>query len=161
MLAWAVLLGTLLAAVKSIFISLDIDECYALAVGYRLATGERFFMDLWESHQLGSFFLAPFFKMFLCLTGSTDYVVIFCRILGTIGHALIGFYFYTTIRKRVSGFVGVLLFALHMNFLPKWLTLPEFELQQYWFILLAFAFMYRFFDGLAFTNPNKGYDKIF
>lgn len=155
MLAWAVLLGTLLAAVKSIFISLDIDECYALAVGYRLATGERFFMDLWESHQLGSFFLAPFFKMFLCLTGSTDYVVIFCRILGTIGHALIGFYFYTTIRKRVSGFVGVLLFALHMNFLPKWLTLPEFELQQYWFILLAFAFMYRFFDGLHADEVRK------
>lgn len=155
MLAWAVLLGTLLAAVKSIFISLDIDECYALAVSYRLATGERFFMDLWESHQLGSFFLAPFFKMFLCLTGSTDYVVIFCRILGTIGHALIGFYFYTTIRKRVSGFVGVLLFALHMNFLPKWLTLPEFELQQYWFILLAFAFMYRFFDGLHADEVRK------
>lgn len=155
MLVWAVLLGTLLAAVKSIFISLDIDECYALAVGYRLATGERFFMDLWESHQLGSFFLAPFFKMFLCLTGSTDYVVIFCRILGTIGHALIGFYFYTTIRKRVSGFVGVLLFALHMNFLPKWLTLPEFELQQYWFILLAFAFMYRFFDGLHADEVRK------
>ena len=155
MLAWAVLLGTLLAAIKSIFISLDIDECYALAVGYRLATGERFFMDLWESHQLGSFFLAPFFKMFLCLTGSTDYVVIFCRILGTIGHALIGFYFYTTIRKRVSGFVGVLLFALHMNFLPKWLTLPEFELQQYWFILLAFAFMYRFFDGLHADEVRK------
>ena len=80
MLACAVLLGTLLAAVKSIFISLDIDECYALAVSYRLATGERFFMDLWESHQLGSFLLAPFFKIFLCLTGSTDYVVIFCRI---------------------------------------------------------------------------------
>lgn len=155
MLAWAVLLGTLLAAVKSIFISLDIDECYALAVSYRLATGERFFMDLWESHQLGSFFLAPFFKMFLCFTGSTDYVVIFCRILGTIGHALIGFYFYTTIRKRVSGFVGVLLFALHMNFLPKWLTLPEFELQQYWFILLAFAFMYRFFDGLHADEVRK------
>ena len=159
MLAWAVLLGTLLAAVKSIFISLDIDECYALAVSYRLATGERFFMDLWESHQLGSFLLAPFFKIFLCLTGSTDYVVIFCRILGTAGHALIGFYFYKTIRKRVSELTGVLLFALHMNFLPKWLTLPEFELQQYWFILLAFVFMYRFFDGLKEGNSvrKRGY----
>ena len=159
MLACAVLLGTLLAAVKSIFISLDIDECYALAVSYRLATGEKFFMDLWESHQLGSFFLAPFFKMFLLLTGGTDYIVIFCRILGTILHAIVGYYFCKTIRKRVSDFILVLLFAIHMNFLPKWLTLPEFELQQYWFVLLAFAFMYRFFDGLHAENEvrKRGY----
>lgn len=144
----AVLVGTVLSAAKSIFISLDIDECYALAVSYRLATGEKFFMDLWESHQLGSFFLAPFFKIFLLLTGSTDYVVIFCRILGTILHALIGLYFCTNFRKHLSNTTFVLLFALHMNFLPKWLTLPEFELQQYWFVLLAFTFFYRFFEGM-------------
>jgi len=142
------LFGTIMAAIKSIFISLDIDEGYALAVSYRLAGGDKFFMDLWESHQLGSFFLAPFFGMFLWLTGSTKYVVLFCRTLGTLLHVLTGLSLCTTFRKKMSDISLVLLFALHMNFLPKWLTLPEFELQQYWFILLTFLCLYRFFDGL-------------
>ena len=85
-----ILLLSVLACVKTIFISLDIDESYAMAVGYRLATGERFFKDLWEAHQLGGFFIAPFLRLFLMITGSTSYMVIYARVLGTVIHLGIG-----------------------------------------------------------------------
>ena len=140
-----ILLLSVLACVKTIFVSLDIDESYAIAVGYRLATGDRFFKDLWEAHQLGGFFIAPFLRFFLMMTGSTSYIVVYARILGTLFHLGIGLYLYFTLKDRFSREIRLLLFFIHLNFLPKWVQIPEFELQQYWFILLQFLFLYRFF----------------
>ena len=140
-----ILLLSVLACVKTIFISLDIDESYAMAVGYRLATGERFFKDLWEAHQLGGFFIAPFLRLFLMITGSTSYMVIYARVLGTVIHLGIGIYLYESLKHHFSKAFCLLLFFIHLNFLPKWVQIPEFEVQQYWFILLEFLFLYRFF----------------
>ena len=140
-----ILLLSVLACVKTIFISLDIDESYAMAVGYRLATGERFFKDLWEAHQLGGFFIAPFLRLFLMITGSTSYMVIYARVLGTVIHLGIGIYLFASLKHHFSKAFCLLLFFIHLNFLPKWVQIPEFEVQQYWFILLEFLFLYRFF----------------
>lgn len=46
---------TILGYIKNIFISLDIDESYAVAQSYRLAMGEHLFVDMWEPHQLSAF----------------------------------------------------------------------------------------------------------
>lgn len=145
------MLGVLsvLAVIKTIWISLDIDECYALAVGYRLAMGEKLFLDLWESHQLGGIILAPFLWLYLKLAGTTTCIVVYGRIIGTILHLAAGIFLYqTAVRKgKLSGIFSQLLFFLHMNFLPKWVQCPEFELQQYWFALLAFLCLYRYYQG--------------
>ncbi len=137
---------SVLAVVKTVFVSLDIDESYAIAVGYRLATGDKLFLDLWESHQLGGVFLAPFLWLYLEIAGTTDYLVIFARVAGTLFHILTGIFLYKTaagsggMKKSFS----MLLFFLHLNFLPKWVQCPEFELQQYWFALLLFLCLYRY-----------------
>lgn len=140
---------SVLAMLKTIWISLDIDESYALAVGYRLATGEKLFLDLWESHQLGGIVLAPFVALFLKIAGTTTYLVIYARVIGTLIHVAIGVFLYRTAVQKgeLSRTFSQLLFFLHINFLPKWVQCPEFELQQYWFALLAFLFLYRYYRG--------------
>lgn len=140
---------SVLAAIKTIFVSLDIDESYALAVGYRLAAGERLFLDLWESHQLGGVFLAPFLWLYRMIAGTTDYIVIYARVIGTLIHILTGIYLYKTAVKtgKMKKTFSLLLFFLHLNFLPKWVQCPEFELQQYWFVLLIFLCFYRCYKG--------------
>ena len=90
---------SVLAAIKTIFVSLDIDESYALAVGYRLAAGERLFLDLWESHQLGGVFLAPFLWLYRMIAGTTVYFEIYARVIGTLIHILTGIYLYETAVK--------------------------------------------------------------
>lgn len=138
---------SMLAAVKTVFVSLDMDENYALAVGYRLAMGERLFLDLWESHQLGGVFLAPFLWLYLKLAGTADYIVIYARVAGTLIHILIGIFLYQTAVKagELKKSFSLFLFFLHLNFLPKWVQCPEFELQQYWSILLLFLCLYRYY----------------
>lgn len=140
---------SVLAAIKTVFVSLDIDESYALAVGYRLAAGERLFLDLWESHQLGGVFLAPFLWLYRMIAGTTDYIVIYARVIGTLIHILTGIYLYETAVKtgKMKKTFSLLLFFLHLNFLPKWVQCPEFELQQYWFVLLIFLCFYRCYKG--------------
>lgn len=140
---------TALAVIKTIFISLDIDESYALAVGYRLATGEKLFLDLWESHQMGGIVLAPFLWLYLKIAGNTTYIVIYARVIGSLIHAVIGLACYKTAVQKggFSKFFSLFLFFLHMNFLPKWVQCPEFELQQYWFALLSFLCFYCYYQG--------------
>ena len=123
---------SVLAVVKTIFFSLDMDENYALAVGYRLAMGEKLFLDLWESHQLGGIFLAPFLWLYLLIFGTTDYMVIYARVIGTIFHILTGIFLYKTAvgTGKIKKTFSMLLFFLHLNFLPKWVQCPDFELQQ-------------------------------
>lgn len=137
------------AVLKTIFVSLDIDESYAVAVGYRLATGERLFLDLWESHQLGGVFLAPFMWLYMVIAGTTDYIVIYVRVIGTLIHILTGICLYNTAVKaaKMKRTFSLALFFLHLNFLPKWVQCPEFELQQYWFVLLTFLCFYRCYKG--------------
>ena len=53
-----------LALLKSIFISFDIDEGYAIAQSYRLLKGDRLFAQMWEPHQLSAFFSSLFTKFF-------------------------------------------------------------------------------------------------
>lgn len=140
---------SVLAVIKTIFLSLDIDECYALAVSYRLATGERLFLDLWESHQLGGVFLAPFLWLYLKLAGTADYLVIYARVTGTLLHIITGVILYRTATGagNMKKTFSLLLMFLHLNFLPKWVQCPEFELQQYWCILLIFLCFYRYYHG--------------
>lgn len=140
---------SVLAVIKTIWISLDIDECYALAVGYRLATGEKLFLDLWESHQMGGIVLAPFLWLYLKIAGTTTCIAVYARMIGTMLHLAVGIFLYqTAVQKgKLSGMFSQLLFFLHINFLPKWVQCPEFELQQYWFALLSFLCLYRYYQG--------------
>lgn len=131
------------ACVKTILISLDIAENYAIAVAYRLAKGETLFLGLWESHQLSGVYLAPLIWFYLKIAGTTTGIVIYTRICGTILHLLLGLFLVRTFRKELPVWGTWMLFFLHMNFLPKWVQTPEFELLQYWLILLQFLLLYR------------------
>lgn len=40
---------------------------------------------------------------------------------------------------------SIIIFLLHMNFLAKWLQLPEFELMNYWYLLIVFLCFYYYY----------------
>lgn len=50
---------------RSAFTGLEIDEEYALSLGYRLVSGDRLFYDMWEPHQLSSLPAAALLAMFI------------------------------------------------------------------------------------------------
>lgn len=140
-----IILLTLLGFIKAIFVSLDIDESYAVAQSYRLACGDKLFADMWESHQLSAFLGAVFIKPYLMLFGTADYLVIYLRIIGILIHAGLGAWLYRIIKPEFGEKVSFLMLFLHLNFLPKWVQVPEFEVMHYWFLLAAFLLLYSYF----------------
>ena len=157
----SLLILTVLGIVKAVFVSLDIDESYAVAAAYRLVCGDKLLYDMWEPHQLSAFLPALFLFPYVKLSGTTAYCVIFLRIVGIIIHILIGQYLYHVTKEEAGKKSAFLITILHLNFLPKWVSMPEFELMHYWGAILIFLLLYRhektgknlysLFAGLAYT----------
>ena len=139
----SLIIFTVLGIVKSLFVSLDIDESYAVAQAYRLVTGDKLLYDMWEPHQLSAFLPALFLAPFYYLYKNTDYAVLILRIFGTGIHLIIGTYLYSTAKGVIGKKSAFLATILHVNFLPKWITMPEFELMHYWCMVLIFLLLYR------------------
>ena len=132
---------TLSGIVKALFVSIDVDESYAVAQAYRLVTGDKLMYDMWEPHQfsafLPAFFLYPFFKIFK----STDYCVIYLRMAGLLIHLALGVFLFFVAKKETDSKVAAFAFLVHMNFLPKWVAMPEFEVMHYWSMLTVFLLL--------------------
>ncbi len=141
---------TVIGFAKSIVISLDIDESYAIAQSYRMAIGDRLFVDMWEPHQLSAFLAALFIKLYLVIAGTTNYMVIYLRIIGSILHIATGCVFFRALKKaNCEGYSAALVLLVHLNFLPKWVQMPEFELMHYWTLVLIASCMIFYFHGSA------------
>ena len=141
------ILLTGIALWRSLWISLDIDEGYALTMSYRLAVGDRLLADLWEPHQFSAVFAVPFIALYRLLTGGNTGLVVYLRVLGILIHALVGYAFISVFRGKASRPALGILYLLHLCFLPKWVQSPEMELQQYWFLMLDFSVLYRALFG--------------
>lgn len=135
--------ASILAILKSIFISFDIDEGYAIAQAYRLLKGDRLFSEMWEPHQLSSFASAFFMLPFLIITnGNTTGIIIYLRIIGSLIHILIGFWFYFAAKRQFNTTTSLLITLVHINFLPKWVSIPEFEIMHYWAVCILFLALF-------------------
>ena len=54
------------------------------------------------------------------------------------------FFLYRTAKDEAGKKGAFLLTIFHMNFLPKWVAMPEFELIHYWGMLMTFLLFYPF-----------------
>ena len=126
----AVLLAglTALAFARAIWISLDIDESYAVACAYRLTRGDRLIRDMWEPHQLSAFLPALFAAPYIWIRGNTDCLVIYLRLIGILIHTGMGIFLYRQIKRSTDRRFAFCMLLLHLNYLPKWVQMPEFEL---------------------------------
>ena len=136
---------TVLGIIKTIFISSDIDEAYAITQAYRLCKGDKMLLNMWEPHQFSAYLPAVFMKLFIEITGGTNYVVIFLRIIGSLIHIGLGYWLYKISCKFICKKESLFLFLLHINFLTKWLQIPEFELMHYWYTLIIFLALISYY----------------
>lgn len=138
---------TALAFAKAIWISLDIDESYAVASAYRMVRGDRLIRDMWEPHQLSAFLPALFAAPYIQIRGNTEYLVIYLRMVGILIHTVMGVFLYRQIRKSTDRRFAFFMLLLHLNYLPKWVQMPEFELMHYWCLLGIFLVLHAYFTG--------------
>ena len=138
---------TILGVIKSWFVGFDIDEAYAVTQSYRMVMGDNMFSQMWESHQMSAFGLAVLMFPYLLFTGGqTTGIVLYLRIVGSVIHLLLGWWFFDKAQKKFGLTAGLLIMYAHVNFLPKWVTLAEFELMQYWAVCILFLALLTWYE---------------
>lgn len=159
---WMYLLFTLLFVytVKNIFVGADMDEGYGIVVGYRLATGDRLLLEMWEPHQTSAIFTALFIKPFLWITGGNDFLNIYLRLVYFLGQGLLAFYIYRTLRSCVPDLekeTAALLGMCYYLISPKCICIPEYSNLHMWFFALTCIQMVRYYAPGLVDKGNKLY----
>lgn len=131
---------------KSMVVGADTDEGYGIMAGFRLAQGDRLFLDMWEPHQTSAIFTAVFIKIFLLITGgSPDFLNLYLRVVFFLIHIGITFFAYRTLRsclpKLEKSFALLLAMAFFLT-TPKCIYVPEYSNLHVWFSsLMVFSLM--------------------
>lgn len=145
MLCFVLLLLTALSSIKLVFLGLGIDEEYSVAMSYRMLIGDRMLLEMWEPHQTSGFVNAFLIRLFLVITGSTEYLVIYLRLCGIAIQAFISLLLFNTLR-RIYNLKGAFICALFFfNTLPKWIPSPEFANMLVWWSVLAYICFLRYY----------------
>ena len=141
-----------LAMAKTLFVGLEIDEEYALSIGYRLVKGDRLFESMWEPHQLSALPAAVLVALFMAVTGGTTGVIFFARAVVLLCKAAMSTVFYREFRgslgRRASFLAALVLFL----YTPKWFLGPDYVSQQFHFTVAAFLCFHHYYTR-GFRRP--------
>lgn len=140
-----ILILSLLATIKICILGLGIDEEYAVTMAYRMVTEDRMLLEMWEPHQTSGFLTAFLTGIFVQVTGSTEYLIIYLRLTGAVIQALISLFLYRTLRRNFPEEAAFVVAIFFYNTLPKWIQTPEFANMLVWFSTLSFACFLRYY----------------
>ena len=136
--------ASLVVMVRSAFVGLEIDEEYALSLGYRLVSGDRLFYSMWEPHQLSSLPAAALLAVFIGITGGTTGVLVFFRLAVLACKAGMSYVFYREFRRDLGKPAALLAALVLFAFVPKWFLGPDYTGQQFHWTLAAFLCLHHY-----------------
>ena len=127
----------LAALVRTMFLGLEIDEEYALSLGFRLVRGDRLFYSMWEPHQLAALPPALLIGLFTAVAGTTTGVLLFVRGAVLAVKLALAVWFYRSLRVALGGRCAYLLALAVLAFTPKWFLGPDYVSQQFHFTVFV------------------------
>lgn len=136
--------ASLVVMARSAFVGLEIDEEYALSLGYRLVSGDRLFYSMWEPHQLSSLPAAVLLAVFIGITGGTTGVLVFFRLVVLVCKAGMSYVFYREFRRDLGRPAALLAALVLFAFVPKWFLGPDYTGQQFHWTLAAFLCLHHY-----------------
>lgn len=139
------ILLSVLATVKLCWLNLGVDEEYAVTLSYRIVSGDQMFLKMWEPHQTSGFLSAFLIRIFLLVTGGTDYLVLYLRLCGCILQFLISLFLYYTTKRHFHPDACFIASVFFYNTLPKWIQTPEFSNMLIWFSVISFLCFLRYY----------------
>lgn len=138
----AVLCG--LVMLRTAFTGLEIDEEYALSLGYRLVSGDRLFATMWEPHQLSALPAAALLAVYPGVTGTTTGVLLFFRLVVLACKAAMSWVFYREFRRDLGRSGAALAALVLFLYIPKWFLGPDYTGQQFHFTVAAFLCLHHY-----------------
>lgn len=152
------LLGSILAAAKLIFVDYTLDEEYQIVMAYRRLKGDSLFGTMWEPHQTSAFACVFLMRIFMTFTGGTTGIVIFLRLCTTVVQALLSVWLYRTLCRVTEKDYAFLISICYFNIVPKIIQIPEFSNLQLWsFTIVILSLACYFGEGEGSKQKRGGW----
>ena len=119
-------------ASSKIFLGFDIDEQYALAMGYKLSNGQHLISEIWDPHQMSALFIIPIFKLMKMF--DYEYIVVIIRTIGFALHLLVSYLLYSYFKDKIK--YANLMAMMYFLILPKQTFMIEHSNLLNWTITL-------------------------
>lgn len=150
--------GSFLAALKCIFVSLQMDEEYAVSLSYRLLRGDRLFAQIWDPHQTSAFLMEFLMWIYIKLFHTTTGVVVWVRLAGVLIQLGISCYLYRVLCHILEQEHSFYLAMIYFNLLPKTYVMPEFSNMMTWGLTLLLLSFFRLVKLQGRIQGREKYD---
>lgn len=151
------LLGTILAALKLIFVDYTLDEEYQIVMAYRNLKGDYLFKQMWEPHQTSAFLCSGLIWLYTTIAGTTTGVILFLRFV-TLGiQTALTFAIYKTLTQILEKDYAFLLSVLYFNISPKNIQIPEFSNMQLWFLTICLLLTMKYYQDWEHKQKDNWY----
>ncbi len=140
-------LGTVLAALKLIFVDYTLDEEYQIVMAYRNISGDSLFKQMWEPHQTSAFFCAGLMWIYTAVFGTTTGVILFLRFVTVAIQISLTYAVYKTLQGVVEKDYSFLLSLIFFNIVPKNIQIPDFSNMQLWFLVIVVLSLMKYYGN--------------
>lgn len=137
--------------IRRLFFGIDVsDEVFNICESYRLANGNRFLVDVWDYYQTGDIFLTPFIWIYVTINGSTEGIVLACRLFYLLINIGVGVVAYKLLKDYFRNFYSRIAVSLAIVFYaPFSLYYLWYDTAGQLFFLLGILFLLK-----AYKNPE-------
>ena len=152
---------SIFASIKPIFVDYTMDEEYQIVMAYRCLRGDHIFGQMWEPHQTSAFICIFFMYLYHLITGTYTGVVIALRVFTELIRAALSLWVFRVFKKHVGSGYAAILGLIYFNSVPKLIDIPEFSNMQLWFFtVMALSLMeYYYPAGVEMTDAKQGVGK--
>lgn len=103
--------------VRRLFYGIDVtDEVFNICDSFRLVSGNKLLVDIWEYYQTGDSFLAPFVWVYWKINGSTEGIVLACRLFYLFLNIVIASFAYWVLKDYFENFYARMAVSLVIIF---------------------------------------------
>ena len=134
-----------------------LDEAFNVGQANRTIQGNQFLVENWDYFQTGDSFLTPFLYIFIKVTGSSEGIILFSRIVFIVLQTLLSVFIFRILSRyfdRINAFFSVLIYETAVLFLLFYMWYDNWEVYFRLIGLFLIVLVNCSYDKLS---PKKSY----
>ena len=151
----------LLVILRTFFCIIITDEVFNIGQALRTIRGNTFLVENWDYFQTGDSFLIPFIYVFCKITGSTEGIVLFSRLVFVALQTLLSVFLYKILVRffdRMSSFFAVVIYTTAISFLLFYMWYDNWEI---FFRLIGLFLIFYAITSFDQKTSKKAYLMVF
>lgn len=150
-----------LVILRTFFCIIITDEVFNIGQALRTIRGNTFLVENWDYFQTGDSFLIPFLYIFCKITGSTEGIVLFSRLVFVALQTLLSVFIYKILSRffdRISSFFAVVIYTTAISFLLFYMWYDNWEI---FFRLIGLFLIFYAISSFDQKTSGKAYLMVF